>query len=202
MLEENCGPRLFDRLLLAIRTYWHWSTKAEREWYSELHLFCCQPGVVLTSHETAEKRLSKTCHCLNCFLSRSQLPLLPFQWEDQQSLMLMGYSFTALIALVHLAQSYFTEMKHLFLVQQPAAAVQWLLYTCPALRPLIVNSSLCVCLPDVFPAHGLGLVPWQVHNQTLSQHGLVIQTGSQGAAGVWVWRKAWWSHVVWLKGFA
>lgn len=116
MLEENCGPRLFDRLLLAIKTYWHWSaeTEAEREWYSELHLFCCQPGVVFTSHKMAEKRLSKTCNCLNCFLSRSQLPLLPCQWEDQQSLMLMGYSFTASIALVHLAQSYFTEFQGLY----------------------------------------------------------------------------------------
>ncbi|KAI1242224.1 hypothetical protein IHE44_0005741 [Lamprotornis superbus] len=56
---------------------------------------------------------------------------------------------------------------------KPAAAVQWLLYTCPALRPFIVSRSLCVCLPDAFPAHGLGPVPWQAHDQALSQHGLV-----------------------------
>lgn len=84
-------------------------------------------------------------------------------------------------------------MKQLFLEQQPAAAVPWVLYTYPALRPFAVSSSLCVCLPDVFPAHGLGLLPWQAHDPALSQHGPVIPTGLRGAAGVWVRRRAWWS---------
>lgn len=68
-------------------------------------------------------------------------------------------------------------MKHLFLLQPPAAAVEWLLYMNPVLRAFTVSSSLCVCLPDVFPAHRLGLVPWQAHDQALSQQGLVNPNG-------------------------
>lgn len=47
----------------------------------------------------------------------------------------------------------------------------------PALRPSIVTSSLCVCLPDAFPAHWLGWVPSEVHTQVLSQCGLIIPRG-------------------------
>lgn len=47
----------------------------------------------------------------------------------------------------------------------------------PVLIPSIVTSSLCVCLPDAFPAHWLGLVPCQAHDQVLSQRGPIIPNG-------------------------
>lgn len=108
----------------------------------------------------------------------------------------MGCSFPASIALVHLPQSCFTYFQGSYKNEAPLshpAAVQWLLYTYPVLRPLTVSSSPGVCLPDAVPAHGLGLVPWQAHNPALSQPVLVIPTGLRGAAGVWVRRGAWWS---------
>lgn len=76
------------------------------------------------------------------------------------------------------------KMKHLFLTQQPALAVQWLAHISSAETfPWSSSECLpagCVPCPRAWPG------AWQAHGRALSQRGLVIPTGCQGAPGVWV----------------
>lgn len=152
---------------------------------------CCQPGAVLTSHGMAEKRFAKTCHCLFSFWV-SASPIASSVGRSAE----LGADGVFILCLHCSSPSgslHFRvciKMKRLFLVQQPAAAVRCLLHTCPVLRPLVV-AAVSVCLPDVFPAHGPGPLPRQPQDPVLSQQGLVIPTGCQGAAGVWVRRRVW-----------